>query len=216
MFATLSLKQKIVFFIIIGIMLLFIFYYLYTTFYQNSFSFENTATYSMDDILIPSSNETEISFEQLEDNEIIVYICGAVKENKVIALKEKSRIADAIDAVGGLTANADITHVNLAYILEDGEKVYIPQKGESIENEPIVSNSMTSTTESSIPKSKININKVGQAELEGIPGIGPSTALKIIQYRKEHGNFSSIEDIKNVSGIGDGKYEKMKSYITTK
>ena len=64
--------------------------------------------------------------------------------------------------------------------------------------------------------SKININKATQAELEIIPGIGPSTALKIINYRNENGKFKSIEDVKNISGIGDSKYEKMKDYITIK
>ena len=60
------------------------------------------------------------------------------------------------------------------------------------------------------------MNKATQAELEIIPGIGPSTALKIINYRNENGKFKSIEDVKNISGIGDSKYEKMKDYITIK
>ena len=72
----------------------------------------------------------------------------------------------------------------------------------------ISSNSKTTT--------KTNINKASQAELELVPGIGPSTALKIINYRKENGNFKKIEDIKNVSGIGDLKYEQMKNYISVK
>ena len=63
---------------------------------------------------------------------------------------------------------------------------------------------------------KININKATQTELETIPGVGPSTALKIIEYREQNGKFKSIENIKNVSGIGDAKYEKMKDYITVK
>ena len=75
---------------------------------------------------------------------------------------------------------------------------------------------MSSSTISSSKTTKININKATQTELETIPGIGPSTALKIIDYREENGKFNSIEDIKNVSGIGDAKYEKMKDYITVK
>ena len=139
-------------------------------------------------------------------------------KNKNVILKDGSRISDAIDAAGGLTEEADLTNINLAYILEDGEKIYIPQKGEII----IDSNNNTSPISSSFSKSissknsKTNINKATQAELELISGIGPSTALKIINYRKENGNFKKIEDIKNVPGIGDAKFNQIKDYITVK
>lgn len=219
MFNSLSQKQKIIFIILICLMCLFILYFFYTLFYQKQpFLSQKEDTFLIENLIeTPSSDESEVAFEKIKEDEIIVYICGAVKESKVISLKEKSRIADAIEAVGGLTDTADLTNVNLAYILEDGEKIYIPKKGEILENQTIISNSRSSSnSQSSIPKGKINLNKAGQAELEGIPGIGPSTALKIIQYRNENGKFSSIEDIKNVSGIGDGKFEKMKDYITTK
>lgn len=213
-----SNKQKIIFIIIICFMFIFIIYYFYTNFYQKTSSTEDDTFLSVNTSLeSPTSDETEISFDNLKEDDIIIYICGAVKESKVVTLKEKSRIADAIEAVGGLAENADLTNVNLAYILEDGEKIYIPQKGEDVNTVSVVTNTSSSfTSDSSISKVKININKANQAELEGIPGIGPSTALKIIQYRKENGKFSSIQDIKNVSGIGDGKYEKIKNYITTK
>ena len=108
----------------------------------------------------------------------------------------------------------------MAYILEDGEKIYIPKKGEQLsEFSPslIINNSSKVSSNTATSKStKININKATQAELETIPGIGPSTALKIVTYRNENGKFKSIEDVKNVSGIGDSKYEKMKDYITIK
>lgn len=213
-----SNKQKIIFIIIICFMFIFIIYYFYTNFYQKTSSTEDDTFLSVDTSLeSPTSDETEISFDNLKEDDIIIYICGAVKESKVVTLKGKSRIADAIEAVGGLAENADLTNVNLAYILEDGEKIYIPQKGEDVNTVSVVTNTSSSfTSDSSISKVKVNINKANQAELEGIPGIGPSTALKIIQYRKENGKFSSIQDIKNVSGIGDGKYEKIKNYITTK
>ncbi len=140
-----------------------------------------------------------------------------MKESKVITLPEDSRISDAIDAAGGLTENADLTNINLAYILEDGEKIYIPKKGETItDSNNTNSNSISSSTSISTKSSKININKATQTELELISGIGPSTALKIINYRKENGNFKKIEDIKNVPGIGDAKFNQIKDYITVK
>ena len=167
----------------------------------------------------PSTNQNISSTESLKENSIVVYICGAVNESKVISLTENSRIIDAIEAVGGLTEDADLTNVNLAYLLEDGEKIYIPKKGEQNNEKSIITSGayfISDDLESSIPKTKVNINKAGQAELEGIPGIGPSTALKILEYRNQNGKFHSIEDIKNVSGIGDSKLEKIKEYITVK
>ena len=128
--------------------------------------------------------------------------------------------------MGGLSGEADLTNINLAYILEDGEKIYIPKKGEEITNIANSSPEELKTSSSASSKSnqyssikstsKVNINKATQTELEMIPGVGPSTALKIIEYREQNGKFHSIEDIKNVSGIGDVKYEQMKEYITVK
>lgn len=95
-------------------------------------------------------------------------------------------------------------------------KKYIFQKsGEELDDFSYIYQN-SSYTSSSYTKNKININKATQTELETIPGIGPSTALKIINYRENNGKFSSIEDIKNVSGIGDVKYENIKDYISVK
>ena len=221
MLEALSKKQKIIFFIILSIMIIFIIYYIYSTLYKDEFSF-NTSNFIDNNFVETNIEDKNISSENSTDNSIIVYICGAVKESKVITLPEDSRISDAIDAVGGLTDDADLTNINLAYILEDGEKIYIPKKGEELQNEAsIVSSSVQGSSYSnysatSTKSNKININKATQTELETIPGVGPSTALKIIEYREQNGKFSSIEDIKNVSGIGDAKYKKMKDYITVK
>jgi len=211
MLESLNKKQKLIFFIILIIMISIIAYYTYSTLYKNSFSFSYKENSSVINDFIENNTISTSTTNVSEQTSIVVYICGAVKESKVITLKENSRICDAINAVGGLTDNADLSNINLAYILEDGEKVYIPEKGEEIEN-----NLTSSYNNSSTTNNKININKASQTELETIPGIGPSTALKIINYRKENGKFLKIEDIKNVSGIGNTKYESMKDYITVK
>lgn len=223
MLEALSKKQKIIFFTILSVMVIFIIYYIYSTLYQNDFSFSSNSEDFSNDDLIENNSSTDLSHSTKEDdNTIIVYVCGAVKENKVITLKENSRISDAIDAVGGLTQDADLTNINLAYILEDGEKIYIPKKGEesnmsSFSNQSESSSlSFTDSSYSGKSTNKININKATQTELEMIPGIGPSTALKIIEHREQNGKFHSIEDIKKVSGIGDAKFNKMKDYITVK
>lgn len=125
MLESLTKKQKIIFFIILLIMVSVIIYYIYSTLYVNeSISYGDSNLTSAD--LIESSNTKIIydasSLENEGTNNIVVYICGAVNSNKVVTLKENSRICDAIDAAGGLTNDADLTNINLAYILEDGEK----------------------------------------------------------------------------------------------
>jgi len=219
MLEALSKKQKIIFFNILAIMITVIIYYIYSTLYKNDFTFSYDDTNLISDDLIENINNDNISnAENLETVSIVVYVCGAVKESKVVTLEENSRVCDAIDAVGGLTKDADLTNINLAYILEDGEKIYIPKVGEEIEMESITSSSSSYSTysSSSTKNTKININKATQTELETIPGVGPSTALKILDYREKNGKFTNIKDIKNVSGIGDAKYEKIKDYITVK
>ena len=120
---------------------------------------------------------------------------------------------------GGLKEEADLKQINLAYVLEDGMKINIPSKNES-RNEAS-NNTENYTTKENLNSSnnaktsKVNINSATQTELETLPGIGPSTALKIINYRKEKGKFNKIEDIKNVNGIGESKFNKIKEFIKT-
>ena len=213
MLEALSEKQKIIFFIILAIMIAVIIYYIYLSLCQEDFTFSYNNNNLIENNLVENT-------ENLDEPLIIVYVCGAVKESKVVTLKENSRICDALDAVGGLTKDADLTNINLAYILEDGEKIYIPKKGEELPANSTSSISQNSSysnySSNALKTNEININKATQTELETIPGIGPSTALKIMEYREKNGKFSSIEDIKNVPGIGEAKYKKMKDYITIK
>ncbi len=222
MLENLTKKQKIIFGITIIFMVSVIVYYIYST--LNKYDFSNTSENVDENFIFNDISDEDPTDDISENTQILVHISGCVKNNTVVTLPEGSRINNAIEAAGGLTADADLTNINLAYILEDGEKIYIPKKGEkpsedsSTYSEDTVGTdtSVYSSSSSSNKISKININKATQAELETIPGIGPSTALKIINYRKENGKFTSIEDIKNVSGIGDAKYEKMKEYITVR
>lgn len=175
-------------------------------------------------VLIPyEENETETN-ETIEkvNNNIMVDVSGEVNEPGVIELEEGKRIKDAIELAGGLTNKADTTNINLAYKLEDGMKIQIPSKEEK--NKTIQDNYISvdagKNIENSEPnnivknkKSIININTANQKELETLPGIGESTAQKIIKYREEKGKFKKIEELKNVSGIGDAKFEKIKEYI---
>lgn len=151
--------------------------------------------------------------------EIAVHITGEVKKQGLIYLKEGSRVADAIEKAGGETKNADLSQINLAYVLQDGQKIYVPNKNEKI-SQYITGNSGNNDTEenntSNLSKkdSKVNINTANQSELDSLPGIGPSIAQKIIDYREENGNFKTIEELQNVKGIGDSKYEEIKDRVT--
>ena len=185
------------------------------------------------------------SLENVVEEKIFVYITGEVNAPGVVVLNKGSRIVDAINAAGGTTVKANISKVNLVFILEDGMKVNIPNNNDLKNNPDFEYITMASgdgasdngssggssggygndsggsagnsgdggSGSSDKGYSVVNINTATQTELESLPGIGPSLALKIINYRKQNGKFSSIEEIKNVSGIGDSKFEAMKKYI---
>lgn len=137
-----------------------------------------------------------------------VYISGAVAHPDVYTLPPGAIVRDAVDAAGGLTAEADRDRINLAQRLSDGEHVHIPRIGEAPTPIPQANEG------TSAPSGPININTATQAELETLPGIGPALAQRIIDYREEHGPFTSIEQIQNVSGIGPAKFEAIKDLIT--
>lgn len=195
----LNKKQKIIFIGLIIIMIFVIGYY----FIQNN---------QTEEFNINSAIETNIEEEITKSNSIKIHITGCVENEGIVALEEGARIADAIEVAGGLTLDANLENVNLAYQLQDGQKIKIPsnidETDEIIQDEIIISNG--------ISKEKININTATQTELETITGIGPSTALKIIEYRTKNGKFKTIEDIKNISGIGEAKFESIKNEICVK
>ena len=156
-----------------------------------------------------------------QEEKIVIHVTGEVKKEGIIKIDEGGRISDAIDEAGGLTEEADIGRVNLAYELEDGQKIYIPNKKDKnssdyitdgvdeivLKDDELNGNSNTSY---------ININKATTEELQSLNGIGESLAKSIIEYRETNGKFKNKEDLKNVAGIGDSKYEKIKDNIKIK
>jgi competence protein ComEA len=143
------------------------------------------------------------------DKPIVVHITGAVPRPGVYALPQGARVQDGISAAGGFLAEADKTNINLAQALEDGEKLDIPyiEGGSPVLATPFPQVVATTTD-------LIDINTATTAELDTLPGIGPTTAQKIIDYRTANGPFVSTEDIINVSGIGPASYERIKDLIT--
>ena len=163
-----------------------------------------------------SSNE-EIEELKKEDNidnkEITVYISGEVKKAGIVILKSGDRLATAVEKLGGTTNKADLNKVNLAMKVEDEQHYIIPKIGEEVSEESVeVTNKEVSSQESS----KININTATIEELDTLPGVGEATANKIVNHRSENGEFKTVEEIKNVNGIGDKKFENIKELICTK
>ena len=210
------IKQKKNLIIIIGIIAVGAIYW----FLNKPSNYENINT--DENILKVAENTTDEKSD--EDEIIVVHITGGVKKPGIVKLKEDSRIEDAIEAAGGLSEDSDIANVNLAYQLEDGVKVRIPtiddkkSKTETYITEDSGDNVILEDeqVEGKSSSSLVNINKANQSELETLPGIGPSLASRIIDYRDSKGKFSKIEDIKNVTGIGDSKFANIKDLITTK
>ena len=161
-----------------------------------------------------SANASDSDAEDTEEvvaseDTITVYVCGAVVQEGVYELPAGSRISDALLMAGGYDENALHGYVNLAERLEDGERIYFPDYQE-LEELGIVPISSTESSESGL----VNINTADAETLKTLPGIGDAKAADIIAYREEHGAFSSIEDIKNVSGIGESIYNRISSSIT--
>lgn len=209
----LSKKQLIILIAIGGVIVFVIGYYIYTTTSKESYE-------QLDVISEEQSNQNKENVEKEQEEIIVVHIAGEVKKPGIVKIKEGARIADIIEAAGGLTQKANTTNINLAYIIEDGQKITIPSKDETEEKENIITENgegiINKEQGISTGKQIVNINKATKEQLCELQGIGESTADKIITYRKENGNFKQVEDIKNVPGIGDAKYENIKDKISVK
>ena len=241
----LTIKQKVIVGVVIGVMVLIIGIYGYSIIEKED-SWEESAleveenlqseVLNQEENNIESSNnlieqgnmseknsieEQKNGYENLE-GKIVVHITGAVQKKGILVLQEGARIADAIDSAGGNTETADLDEVNLAYVLQDGQKIYIPSKEDKakLENKAYITSEsgnnvilQTVSTEKNGGNGKVNINTATQNELENLPGIGPSIASRIIEYREQNGKFNKIEDLQNVKGIGDAKFNNIKEYV---
>lgn len=194
--------KKIIFLsIIVGVLGIYLVYHYVTN---------SSSEYIEENIYIETNNQVE------EKNKIFLHITGEVNSPGIIEIDEGARLVDVIEAAGGFTENADINKINLAYLVKDGQKINIPNVNSVDTNSYITENMGENIIIEDITSSStnlVNINTATQTELETLTGIGPSTALKIIKYREENGKFKTIEEIKNVAGIGDSKFEAIKDEI---
>ena len=146
---------------------------------------------------------------------VVVHVTGAVSSPGVVTLPPGSRVTDAINAVGGASADADTEQLNLARVLGDGEQVRVPHAGEQlVAPDPGPSPPGGASGGSTPGGGVVNINTAGAAELEALPGIGPALAARIVEYRDGHGPFASVDDLTDVPGIGPAKLEALRSQAT--
>ena len=219
----LSKKQKIILSIVISIIFVLVLIYVYQNLYEEDTEILLTnETNELSSEMNENSNEDSTSLNSKETEEtVVVHVIGEVNNPGVVTLPEGSRIIDAINMAGGKTEEADLSKINLAYIVEDGTQIYIPRINEDLNQVNLISDGAgvgvvitDSNVEENEVDSKVNINTASKEKLETLPGVGETTAQKIIDYREANGKFKTIEDIKNVSGIGDAKYESLKDKIT--
>jgi competence protein ComEA len=161
------------------------------------------------------SNETKTEVEPpttqttpQSNSNIYVQVCGAVHTPGVYTLAAGSRIFQAVDLAGGVTAKADVSALNQAQILTDGQMIYVYTKGETQ-----TEHNQSPSPESTAADGKVNINQATAEQLMALPGIGQAKADSIIAWRTQHGAFEKIEDIMNIEGIKEGVFTKMKDYI---
>lgn len=194
-------------------------------------SVKDTSSSAGDNLEGTGTGEVETSAVNGEDasapDKLCVYVCGAVVNEGVYELPPDSRVSDALRMAGGYSDEALKGYVNLAEKLNDGERIYIPNKIEIDDLNILIdqdasaskgaskgaSEEGTETGSKSSEDGMVNINTADAATLQTLPGIGESKATEIIAYRDEHGAFGSVEDIKNVSGIGEGTFSRISSRI---
>lgn len=150
---------------------------------------------------------------------VVVHVVGAVRRPGVVALGTGSRVSAAIDRAGGASDDADLARLNLARVVVDGERLYVPKAGETEIPTALDAQRGTGGTGASGgaagggADAVVDLNAADQSTLETLPGIGPSLAGRILAWRDEHGRFSTVEDLLDVNGIGDGRFADLRDRV---
>lgn len=162
----------------------------------------------LEEALVSAESSAEIAISESMSEQVMVYVhvCGAVKFPGVVEVAQGSRVEAAVEAAGGFTDEADKSYVNLAAVLADGEQIYIPTVEEVLE---LAANRLEAPEDG-----LVNLNTADVAQLCTLPGIGEARAGDIIFYRQEHGGFTSVEELMNVTGIKDNIYNRIKDRVT--
>ncbi|WIE84697.1 ComEA family DNA-binding protein [Curtobacterium sp. MCPF17_021] len=162
---------------------------------------------------------------------VVVHVLGAVRRSGVVELPASSRVGDALERAGGATDDADLDRLNLARVLTDGERLYVPRVGQQEVPEalgPVADGAAAGPTAAAAAgagsgggsagtggegSAVVDLNTADQTALETLPGIGPGLAGRIIAWRDEHGRFTAVEDLLDVSGIGDVRFAELRDRV---
>ena len=159
----------------------------------------------------PSSSSSGEGVEPAaEGGRVVVHVAGAVAAPGLYRLGAGPRVADALDAAGGPAGDADLDALNLAAKVADGERVYVPRKGEA---PPPVAGAAGGGSGGAVTAGPIDLNTATAEQLEDLPGVGPATAEAILAYRKEKGRFRSVEELLEVRGIGEAKLASIRPKV---
>lgn len=170
---------------------------------------------------------------------VVVHVTGAVTEPGVVTLAAGARVVDAIAAAGGALPEADLARLNLARLLADGEQLYLPRQGEEVADSPAGAGTWSTSADGAAAaggtageasgearrsarsaqaaqsgSGAVSINQAGAKELESLPGIGPALAQRIVDHRAEHGPFASVDQLREVPGIGEAKLAALRELVT--
>lgn len=169
---------------------------------------------SIEENQLPEGNTVE---EDARPKVMYTDIKGSVKEPGIYSFSSEERVYDVLKRAGGLLEEADSDRINFSAKIEDQQVLYIPAVGEELPEhlDQLVSPEGKQSTADSEP-SKININTASPSELQQIPGIGSVKAQEIIRFREENGSFQKVEDLQEISGIGEKTVEKLKNFVTIK
>ncbi len=142
---------------------------------------------------------------------VVVDVAGKVRRPGLVRLPAGSRVDDAIRAAGGALPGTDLTAVNLARVVVDGEQIMVGPGPPAAAGSAPTTATGSGTTLSAAP---INLNTATETQFETLPGVGPVLAQRIVDWRTEHGRFDSVDQLRQVSGIGDAKFSELRSLVT--
>ncbi|MCU1397668.1 MAG: comEA [Acidimicrobiales bacterium] len=148
---------------------------------------------------------------------IVVYVAGAVVGPGVVQLPTGARVDDAIAAAGGLATDADLDSVNLAAVLRDGDRIWVPRAGEAVPAVVLPAGGNAAPPGSGVsssPSAPLDLNRATAGDLDALPGVGPATAAAIVAYRDANGPFGSVDGLLDVRGIGPAKLDAIRALIT--